>query len=243
MKFQKGMDITGKKFNRLLAISPTEVRTPKGLLWKCLCDCGNFVEIAAYNLKSSNTKSCGCLMRETSSKLNKTHGLWTNNRKVYTAWMNIKKRCFNKNYKHFETYGAKGITLEERFVKDFAAFLEEVGQPPKNTREWSIDRINPNMGYETGNMRWVTQDVQARNFRKFKTNSSGKTGVLWSINTAGNTRAMAHWIDLDGKPRTKTFLVRKYGLLPAFKMAVEYRNTAISKLNDLGAGYTVYHGE
>ena len=243
MKFQKGMDITGKKFNRLLAMSPTEVRTPKGLLWKCLCDCGNFVEIAAYNLKSSNTKSCGCLMRETSSKLNKTHGLWTNNRKVYTAWMNIKKRCFNKNYKHFETYGAKGITLEERFVKDFAAFLEEVGQPPKNTREWSIDRINPNMGYETGNMRWVTQDVQARNFRKFKTNSSGKTGVLWSINTAGNTRAMAHWIDLDGKPRTKTFLVRKYGLLPAFKMAVEYRNTTISKLNELGAGYTVYHGE
>lgn len=243
MKFQKGMDITGKKFNRLLAISPTEVRTPKGLLWKCLCDCGNFVEIAAYNLKSSNTKSCGCLMRETSSKLNKTHGLWTNNRKVYTAWMNIKKRCFNKNYKHFETYGAKGITLEERFVKDFAAFLEEVGQPPKNTREWSIDRINPNMGYETGNMRWVTQDVQARNFRKFKTNSSGKTGVLWSINTAGNTRAMAHWIDLDGKPRTKTFLVRKYGLLPAFKMAVEYRDAAISKLNELGAGYTTYHGQ
>ena len=137
----------------------------------------------------------------------------------------------------------KGITLEERFVKDFAAFLEEVGQPPENTRKWSIDRINPNKGYETGNMRWVTQDVQARNFRKFKTNSSGKTGVLWSINTAGNTRATAHWIDLDGNPRSKTFLVRKYGLLPAFKMAVEYRNAAISKLNELGAGYTTYHGQ
>ena len=239
----KVLDLTGQRFTRLLAISRTDISTRNGLLWNCLCDCGNSVRVAAKSLKSSVTKSCGCLIRDTAAKLNKTHGLWTNNKKVYTAWMNIKKRCFNKNNKLYETYGAKGITLEERFVKDFAAFLEEVGQPPENTRKWSIDRINPNKGYETGNMRWVTQDIQSRNLRKFKTNSSGKTGVMWSINTAGNTRAMACWIDLDGKPRSKTFLVRKYGLLPAFKMAVEYRNTAISKLNELGAGYTTYHGQ
>lgn len=36
--------------------------------WKCLCDCGNETFVGTRSLKSGNTKSCGCLSREQSSK-------------------------------------------------------------------------------------------------------------------------------------------------------------------------------
>ena len=243
MKFKGMKDITGKRFTKLLAIEPLEVVPKKGVIWNCLCDCGNYVKVPAGSLNALNTRSCGCLVKENAALLNKSHGLWTNNRKVYSAWRKIKERCFDENCPQFETYGAKGITLEDRFVNDFAAFFQEIGPPPENTKKWSIDRIDPNRGYLTGNMRWTTPDKQARNTRMYKTNSSGKSGVVWSINGSGGTRAVAMWIDLDGKPRSKTFPVAKHGLLPAFKLACEYRDRVILELNIQGAGYTPDHGK
>lgn len=56
----KVQDISGLKFNRLTAIE----YNPETKKWKCLCECGNFKEIQASNLKNGATKSCGCLHKE-----------------------------------------------------------------------------------------------------------------------------------------------------------------------------------
>lgn len=37
--------------------------------WLCQCDCGNFVSVQTDNLKSGNTKSCGCLQKERTSEV------------------------------------------------------------------------------------------------------------------------------------------------------------------------------
>lgn len=54
----------GTKFNRLTAIK--EVEPSKGnhrrFLWKC--DCGTIKEINLMSVKHSNTRSCGCMLRE-----------------------------------------------------------------------------------------------------------------------------------------------------------------------------------
>lgn len=58
-------DLTGQKFNRLTVIKDTGKRNSHGnVIWECKCDCGNIVEVAGTNLRG-NTKSCGCLHRET----------------------------------------------------------------------------------------------------------------------------------------------------------------------------------
>lgn len=59
-------DIEGKRFGRLIAIElvPGNGRSR----WKCVCDCGNTIEANRTNLVSGNTKSCGCLRKETSRK-------------------------------------------------------------------------------------------------------------------------------------------------------------------------------
>lgn len=52
----------GQKINRLTTISYKRGK------WFCYCDCGNYIEISTDNLTSGNTKSCGCLKSEVSSK-------------------------------------------------------------------------------------------------------------------------------------------------------------------------------
>lgn len=69
----KGIDITGQRFGRLVAIKliPKEERTwsNKERAWLCKCDCGNEVIVRQRNLLSSRmTKSCGCLRKRDAFK-------------------------------------------------------------------------------------------------------------------------------------------------------------------------------
>ena len=58
-------DITGKKFGRLTAMYPTAGRDSKGsVVWHCMCDCGNEVDVSYNDLLYTNRKSCGCQKRE-----------------------------------------------------------------------------------------------------------------------------------------------------------------------------------
>lgn len=60
-----GNKLTGQRFGRLTVIEQVDsIREPSGQLrtaWKCKCDCGNEVIVKTLNLKSGDTKSCGCL--------------------------------------------------------------------------------------------------------------------------------------------------------------------------------------
>lgn len=60
----KPVDITGKRFGRLIALEPTERRSGSCVVWKCRCDCGNITYASTGNLRKGNVKSCGCLRKE-----------------------------------------------------------------------------------------------------------------------------------------------------------------------------------
>ncbi len=63
---KKKKDLTGQKFSHLEVISLHEERDYHGSLqWNCKCDCGNFTVVSSPGLKSSSTRSCGCLREET----------------------------------------------------------------------------------------------------------------------------------------------------------------------------------
>lgn len=55
------MDLTGRQFGRLIAVSPTKQRRYGGIVWRCECDCGNVSYVSSHQLLSGNTKSCGCM--------------------------------------------------------------------------------------------------------------------------------------------------------------------------------------
>src|SRR4051812_45407686 len=51
-------DLTGQKFNDLLAIYSKKENGK--VYWWCRCNCGNEKFILNYKLKNGETKSCGC---------------------------------------------------------------------------------------------------------------------------------------------------------------------------------------
>jgi len=71
------------------------------------------------------------------------------------------QRCYNHQRKNYDRYGGRGITVCKRWREAFAAFLEDMGEPP--TQQHSIDRINNDGNYEPGNCRWATALEQSRN--------------------------------------------------------------------------------
>ena len=62
-------DITGQRFGRLTAVRKTEKRYHNGVVWQCLCDCGNTVFARSSALRSGAKKHCGCYLDKDTGKL------------------------------------------------------------------------------------------------------------------------------------------------------------------------------
>lgn len=61
---ERDNNLIGKRFGRLVVLECENI-IDQERRWKCKCDCGNIVHnVFGYNLKSGNTKSCGCLNKE-----------------------------------------------------------------------------------------------------------------------------------------------------------------------------------
>jgi len=166
--------LKGKRFGRLLVVEDLPAVKHKGYCL-CLCDCGNTCKVANSELRTGDTKSCGCLKRECPSA--KTHGL--TDTRTYNAWRAMHQRCTNAKLPSFKNYGGRGITVCERW-HDFAAFLQDMGECPPGL---SIDRYPDKDGnYEPGNCRWATPAQQSRNTRRNRIFTvRGVTGCLKDV--------------------------------------------------------------
>lgn len=166
---QKLDGIIGKEFGRLLSIYETKPhvlpcgKKPRRFL--CLCNCGEYTEVALDNLRHGRVKSCGCLQREKASRSQYKHGHTGNDKPTptYMSWYNMKQRCHNPNNDVYKYYGGRGITVCDGWLDSFENFLEDMGERPEGT---SIDRINNDGNYDPSNCRWTTKKEQARNRRK-----------------------------------------------------------------------------
>lgn len=83
---------------------------------------------------------------------------------TYQTWKSMKKRCESPRHDSYAHYGARGITVCERW-KTFSNFLADMGVRPDGM---TLDRIDVNGNYEPSNCRWATPEQQGANQRPHK---------------------------------------------------------------------------
>lgn len=124
----------------------------------------------------SSCKVCGVELKK--AKYCRKHWekyIYHKSRPLYSTWSAIKQRCYNPKSGAYRHYGERGITMYSKWIDDYDAFEEYMGEKP--SPKHSIDRIDVNGNYEPGNLRWATMTEQNRNRRV--DNKSGYTGVTW----------------------------------------------------------------
>ena len=158
----------GQRFGRLVVVGLSH-KNKHGDFFSVRCDCGTEKTVGRANL--FRIQSCGCFKKENIIRVKTTHGFSVDSHPhhyLYDLWTGIKKRCYNKNEKHYFQYGGRGISVFPDWIPDFIKFRDyiigEIGHRP--TPKHSLDRINNDGNYEPGNVRWLDASGQCRNTRK-----------------------------------------------------------------------------
>jgi hypothetical protein len=178
---RRAIDLVGHRFGRLAVISRVKNDTGGNSRWLCQCDCGSEPKsVRAAELRSGNTKSCGCLHREVSAKVNSTHGHTRRGQPspTYRTWNSMRIRSRYPSEPSYPRYGGSGIKVCKRWRK-FECFLKDMGEKPFGL---TLERRDNDRGYSPDNCFWAPWSVQARNRRN----------NVW-LTFRGETKIMTDW--------------------------------------------------
>lgn len=104
------IDLTGQRFGKLAVVQKSKVSYPnvEEVVWHCKCDCGSYIDVRGYSLRSGNTKSCGCMV--------------SRGEEVIKTWLN------KNNFKYIQQYSFDDCTYKGKLRFDFA-ILDNQSKP------------------------------------------------------------------------------------------------------------------
>jgi len=166
------MDFKGRRFGKM-----TVIRKSSTEYWMCVCDCGKTRHVRERNLET--TPSCGCSHKH----VREAHGSYKTTE--YRAYIRMIERCRNPDSQSYEHYGARGISVCDRWLFSFQNFIDDMGRKPSPSHE--IDRVDNDGDYEPSNCRWATRKQQTNNTRRNV-----------NITARGETHTIAEWSEITG---------------------------------------------
>lgn len=146
-------DLSGKTICGLKVVRLARKDRNRQSIYICECPrCGGEREVRRAQIVGSQGH-CGC------SKF--THNATYH--PLFRTWESMVSRCFNKSKSNYKSYGAKGVTVCDRWRDDPWAFFGDMGVRPHG---FTLDRINPFGDYEPSNCRWADKETQLKNTRR-----------------------------------------------------------------------------
>lgn len=211
----------GMKKNFLTVIGLTRLENGhKAFL--CKCDCGKTKAYECTHWNKGIVKSCGCmqkeLLRETSTKHGHAGG------RLYRVWCSMVGRCTYEKSGSYRNYGGRGIKVCDEWKNDFSKFYEwaiENGYDyDAEFGQCTIDRIDPNKGYNPQNCRWVDVKTQSKNKRP---SSEWKKRKLITWNIDGVEKSRQEWCEEYGVGLETALYRIKKGMTPLEALTTEKR--------------------
>jgi len=143
------------------------------------------------------------------------HGL--GGTKAYNVHHNMLARCYDPTHKSYKDYGARGISVCDRWRRSVHAFIADMGEPPPGL---TLERINVNGSYEPQNCKWATRTEQARNHRNGKLTHAMARAIRMTYAAGGISQAV---------------LAREYGINQTM-VSVVVRNKCWKEASLCGVG-------
>lgn len=182
-------NLEGQTFNWLTVIGPS-YRVGRRQIAPCICKCGITKDVRVCHLLRGHTQSCGC---KNQSKAKRGHnGFREKCHPLRQLWGGMKARCYDESHVSYHLYGAKGVTVCERWMV-FENFVEDMGPRPAGT---SLDRVDSSGPYCKENCRWATALEQGRN------KSNNRIVTIY-----GMSQPVTFWADISLVP-VKTVYAR-----------------------------------
>ena len=132
-KSSRFVNLTGRRFGRLLVLGYHGKSHHSKSTWVCLCDCGVKRVIVGGSMMTGLTQSCGCYLLQRITEAKRTHG--KSGTLDYNLWVVMISRCENKNFEAYRYYGARGIKVCKRWRDSFENFIADMGPRPNSSRK------------------------------------------------------------------------------------------------------------
>ena len=160
-------NLSGEKFGRLTVIEQVGYTKPnkhggRYAIWKCKCDCGNYIERTTDVLKRGKS-SCGCRKKEILNKMsngNITHNM--THTRLYRIYKGMIGRCFYPKNQRYNAYGGRGITVCDEWKNNREKFFEWA-LANGYSDELTIERVDVNGNYCPENCCWIPMKEQYKN--------------------------------------------------------------------------------
>ena len=158
----KVLNLVGQVFGKLTVLQLMESSRDGSRLWQCVCECGNAYQATSRHLNraNNNVRSCGCDQFKKGSR----HAQWEGAGEISGHW-------WSGHIKHSANCPSrKAIELSLTKEEAWSLFLKQERRcaltgvvltfdNKSHTNTASLDRIDNNIGYKIGNVRWVHKTI------------------------------------------------------------------------------------
>ena len=157
-------DLTGQTFGALTAVRPDHTDGKKWY-WEFRCQCGTTtIKVGtgpSKEVKRGGTPNCGCLTHALMSAGTMGHGM--SKHPAYAVYRSMIDRCRLPSHQAWKNYGARGISVCERWSASFENFWADMGDSYQPGL--TLDRTDNEGNYGPENCQWVPMRDQTMNKR------------------------------------------------------------------------------